>query len=143
MHTPPDDQFHHSLQPDVPGLAPVRIQPEDINGIWVMAFSRFGWKEYESRAVILRIENEQAFGGGSNFVYRGTCILTGTELKVLLSVDRYRPDPDFKSVTGIADGDHFNIDLLAEAMNRDHFEGRVSHSTHPEVRMALRRFAPL
>ncbi len=142
MHTPPEDQFHHSLSPDVPGLAPVHIDPDDLDGIWVMAFGRFGWKEYESRSVILRIDKGKVFGGGSHFVYRGTGMVEGATIKLLLDVDRYRPDPDFKAITGF-DSEHFFIDLLADALSRDHFEGRVRSENTPDLRMALRRFAPL
>jgi hypothetical protein len=124
----------------------IRLEPDDLDGIWTLSFGRFGWKEYESRGAVVRIEHGQMFGGGSNFVYRGTCTLDDAAVTIHLDVDRYRPDPNFTTITGLQ-GDHFEFDCVADAISRDHFEGRVNNprisEVLPELRLALVRFAPL
>lgn len=148
MYPPSDGSFHRS-PPPVAGIAPVRLLPEHINGIWALSFGRFGWQDYEGRGAIIRIKDGQMFGGGSNFLYRGTCTLKDGAVEIQLTVDRYLADPDFTTNTGIRGGDHFEIRCIADALSPDHFEGRISDAgpasaeVLPEVRMAMRRFAPL
>lgn len=143
-----NDGFNRSLPP-VPGAVPVVIRPEDLDGIWTLSFGRFGWKDYEGRGAIIRIEDGLMFGGGSNFVYRGTCGLWNGAIEINLDVDRYRADPNFSTNTGIQGGDHFHMHCIADPLSPDHFEGRVSNEGRasadvlPEVRLTMRRFARL
>jgi hypothetical protein len=135
--------------PGTPGSADVSMAPDGLNGIWTLSFGRFGWKDYETRGAVIRIEDGKIFGGGSNFVYRGTCRLNDNTIEIELSVDRYRADPNFQTTTGLANGDHFHFHCILDAIGPDHFEGRVGNPDEniravlPEVRMAFRRFASL
>ena len=148
MYPPADDCFNRSLPP-VPGAAPIRLHPAGMNGIWTLSFSRFGWQDYEGRGAVIRLEDGLVFGGGSNSVYRGTCTMVGNAIEINLDVDRYRADPDFATNTGIKGGDHFHMHCIADPLSPDHFEGRVSGEGRasaevlPEVRMTMRRFAPM
>ena len=148
MSPPDDDSFNRSLPP-VPGATQISLQTEDLDGIWTLSFGQFGWKDYEGRGAIIRIEDGLMFGGGSHFVYRGTCALWSGAIEINLDVDRYRADPKFATNTGIAGGDHCHMHCIADPLSLDHFEGRVSNEGRvsaevlPEVRITLRRFAQL
>lgn len=137
-------------RPGTPGASAIRLKPDDIDGIWTLSFGRFGWKDYETRGAILRIERGALFGGGSNFVYRGHCKLVGeAAISIHIALDRYLADPNFQKVTGINETEHFEMNCIADALSPDHFEGRLATAGRrttdllPEVRLTLIRFAPL
>jgi hypothetical protein len=137
-------------RPGTPGSTAINLEIEDLDGVWTLSFGRFGWKDYETRGAIVRIEDGQMFGGGSNFVYRGTCtIQSDSSVLVSFDVDRYRADPNFVSTTGIREADHFHVNCIVDALTPNHFEGRVANEDRasrdvlPEVRVALIRYGPL
>ena len=136
--------------PGTPGASTINLSLKDLDGVWTLSFGRFGWKDYETRGAIIRIENGRMFGGGSNFVYRGAATIVGDNaVQVAFDVDRYRADPDFANVTGIQEANHFQVACIVDAITPDHFEGRLNDDTRvskdvlPEVRLALVRYGPL
>ena len=137
-------------RPGTPGSSAIHLDLGDMDGVWTLSFGRFGWKDYETRGAIIRIAGGEMFGGGSNFVYRGTCTIAGdSAIQINFGIDRYRADPNFAAVTGIQEADHFHIGCIIDAITRDHFEGRItdedraSKDVLPEVKLALMRYGPL
>jgi hypothetical protein len=137
-------------RPGIPGSSPFNLELEDLDGVWTLSFGRFGWKDYETRGAIVRIEDGLMFGGGSNFVYRGVCTIVGDNaVQVSFDVDRYRADPNFVSTTGIQEADHFHVTCIIDALTADHLEGRIANEDRasrdvlPEVRLTLVRYGSL
>ncbi len=126
------------------------ITLRDLDGVGMLSFGRFGWSDYEGRGAIVRVEDGEMFGGGSNFVYRGTCTLVGLNaVEVSIDVDRYRADPNFVSTTGIPEANHFHVSCIIDAITQDHLEGRLANDDRPskealpEVRLSLIRYGQL
>ena len=109
--------------PGTPGASTINLSLKDLDGVWTLSFGRFGWKDYETRGAIIRIENGRMFGGGSNFVYRGAATIVGDNA--------------------------VQVACIVDAITPDHFEGRLNDDTRvskdvlPEVRLALVRSGPL
>lgn len=136
--------------PGTPGASMFKIDLSDLDGVWTLSFGHFGWRDYETRGAILRIENGRMFGGGSNFVYRGSATIVGDNaVEVSFDVDRYRADPNFVSTTGIKEADHFHVRCIIDAITADHLEGRLANEDRPsrevlpEVRLSLKRYGSL
>ncbi len=136
--------------PGTPGASLITMNLGDLDGVWTLSFGRFGWKDYETRGAILRIEDGRMFGGGSNFVYRGTATIVGDNaVEVAFDVDRYRADPNFVSTTGIKEADHFHVRCIIDAITPDHLEGRLANDDRPsrealpEVLLSLKRYGSL
>ena len=134
--------------PGTPGTSAIRLGPQDLNGLWTLSFGHFGWKEYDSRGAILQIENGRVFGGGGHFVYQGSCAVIDAAVELRIEVGRYRTDPNFSDATGLR-ADHYSLRCTADAITRDHFEGRISNEVRTiggdlqEITLALVRYAPL
>lgn len=134
--------------PGTPGTSSIRLKLEDLNGIWTLSFGSFGWKEYNARGGIVRIQNGRLFGGGGNFVYQGSCTLIDSAIDIRIGVDRYRADPNFADSTGLQ-ADHYDVRCIADAITPDNFQGRLSNEVRTtggavqEITLALVRFAPL
>lgn len=136
--------------PGTPGASSLDMSIDDLDGVWMLSFGRFGWQDYETRGAIIRIEDGQLFGGGSNFVYRGLATIVGENaVEVSFDVDRYRADPNFVSTTGIKEANHFHVRCIIDAITPDHLEGRLANDNRaskevlPEVRLSLRRYGAL
>lgn len=144
-----EDRVPH-FRPGTPGASQLNMDLSDLDGVWTLSFGRFGWKDYETRGAILRIADGQMFGGGSNFVYRGTARIVGDNaVMVAFDVDRYRADPNFVSTTGIQEADHFHVRCIIDAITPDHLEGRLANDDRPsrealpEVLLSLKRYGSL
>jgi hypothetical protein len=117
-----------------------KISPDRIVGTWLVRFGKFGCPDRETRGGVVTMTPGQIIGGDNNFAYAGVWALDGTEFTASLDIFRHGPDPYLKTVFG-TDEDLYRVEVTAEAITSDLFEGRIQRPGYPDARLVMRRFS--
>lgn len=111
-------------------------------GLWTLRFGAFGCRDDETHGGVLHIEGDQMAGGDGHLIFHGNFTLDGTTLAASLQVVRHGHGAPYEEVFGTL-APLFRLNLIADAITADLFEGRIQRSTGPEIRVTMRRFEPM
>lgn len=131
--------FHSVFPPEIPGVLPVGISENAIEGIWKIRFGLFGWPDHELRGGVVRITGRSIFGASSQFLFRGRCNIERDEICGHIDVDRHASDPMFIPIYGTSES-RLSMDFVVHAISPDHLDGYFHRLGYPDGRLMLRRF---
>lgn len=126
-----------------PTLGPTPLTPAAMAGLWTLRFGLFGCRDDETQGGILHIEGNRMAGGDSQLIFHGEFAIDGpTTLTASLQVVRHGSGLDYRGVFGPL-APLFRLEVAAEAISPDLFEGRIGRSGAPDLRVVMRRFEPI
>lgn len=111
-------------------------------GLWTLRFGAFGCRDDETHGGVLHIEGDRMAGGDGHLIFHGQFTLTGTTLAASLQVVRHGHGARYEDVFGTL-APLFRLEVVADAISPDLFEGRVQRRASPEIRVVMRRFEPM
>lgn len=124
------------------GEMPIVMTTEDVAGLWTLRFGLFGCRDEETHGGVLHVEGNRMAGGDGHLIFHGEYALDGSTLDASLNVVRHGSANDYRGVFGNL-APLFRLDVLAEAISPDLFEGRISRRDSPDIRVVMRRFDPI
>lgn len=123
---------------DVPSLTPAAMA-----GLWTLRFGPFGCRDDETHGGVLHVEGNRMAGGDGQLIFHGQFAIDGpTTLAASLQVVRHGFGSDYRGVFGTL-APLFRLDVAAEAITPDLFEGRIGRTAGPDVRVVMRRLDPI
>lgn len=109
-------------------------------GLWTLRFGLFGCRDDETQGGILHVEGNRMAGGDSQLIFHGEFAIDGpTTLTASLQVVRHGGGLDYRGVFGPL-APLFRLEVAAEAIGPDLFEGRIGRTGVPALRVVMRRF---
>jgi hypothetical protein len=122
---------------------PMPLTPATMAGLWTLRFGLFGCRDDETHGGILHVEGHRMAGGDGQLIFHGEFAIDGpTTLAASLQVVRHGGGLDYRGVFG-ALAPLFRLDVAAEAITPDLFEGRIGRMDAPNIRVVMRRFEPI
>lgn len=136
---------HNLSRYDVDAL-PLPLDGAALAGLWTLRFGLFGCRDDETHGGVLHIEGDRMAGGDDQLIFHGRFTLDGTTLAATLQVVRHASGGGYAGVFGTL-APMFQLDVVADAITPDLFEGRIVHrgsgEARPEIRVVMRRFEPI
>lgn len=130
---------------DVEAL-PLPLDGAALAGLWTLRFGLFGCRDDETHGGVLHIEGDRMAGGDGQLIFHGHFTLAGSTLSASLQVVRHGSGTGYAGVFGTL-APMFQLDVVADAITPDLFEGRIVHrkgaEARPEIRVVMRRFEPI
>ena len=111
-------------------------------GLWTLRFGAFGCRDDETHGGVLHIEGDRMAGGDGQLIFHGNFTLSGTTLTASLQVVRHGNGAGYEGVFGTP-APLFRLNVVADAITPDLFEGRIQRQGSPEIRVVMRRFKPM
>ncbi|KRB80877.1 hypothetical protein ASE00_17855 [Sphingomonas sp. Root710] len=125
---------------------PLMLDGAALAGLWTLRFGLFGCRDDETHGGVLHVEGDRMAGGDGQLIFHGRFTLDGTTLTASLSVVRHGSGTGYAGVFGTL-APMFQLDVVADAITADLFEGRIVHraggEARPEIRVVMRRFEPM
>jgi len=111
-------------------------------GLWTLRFGLFGCRDDETHGGVLHIEGNRMAGGDGQLIFHGEFAIDGSTLDASLNVVRHGSGLGYRGLFG-ALAPIFRLDVMAEAISPDLFEGRVQRRGSMGIRVVMRRFDPM
>lgn len=132
--------MNHAYPAGTPGADIVTFRHiDELDGIWVIRFGAFGWRDEDLRGGVLRLVDGDIFGGSSNFLFRGGYSFSENEVRGHLQVDRHGADPTVTTIYGDA-ATGFSMTFIAHPISSDRLEGYFRRVGHPDARVVFIRY---
>ncbi|MFP5455950.1 hypothetical protein [Rhizorhabdus sp.] len=124
------------------GASPKMMTVDDVQGLWTLRFGPFGCRDDETRGGVVHIEGDRMAGGDAHIVFHGGFHIDGTTLATSLTIVRHGQGSGYQRMFG-TNAPIFRLDVTAEAIRPDLFEGRIERRGGPDIRVVMRRFEPM
>lgn len=118
------------------------VTTDDLQGLWTLRFGPFGCRDDETRGGVVHVEGDRMAGGDGHVIFHGGFRLDDTTLQASLTIVRHGFGGGYQRMFGTNDP-IFRLDVVAEAISKDLFEGRIERRGGPDIRVVMRRFEPM
>lgn len=142
MEIPARTAFDLRMPPFVAGELPVKMTANDLAGLWTLRFGLFGCRDDETHGGVLHVDGNRMAGGDGQLIFHGQFAVDGSTLDASLNVVRHGSAAQYRGMFGTV-APLFQLDVVAEAITPDLFEGRVARRSAPDIRVIMRRFDPI
>jgi len=118
------------------------VTVDDIQGLWTLRFGAFGCRDDETRGGVVHVEGDRMAGGDGHVIFHGGFRLDDTTLQASLTIVRHGFGGGYQRMFGTSEP-IFRLQVIAESISADLFEGRIERRGGPDVRVVMRRFEPM
>ncbi|WP_165323238.1 hypothetical protein [Rhizorhabdus phycosphaerae] len=118
------------------------VTADEVQGLWTLRFGPFGCRDDETRGGMVHVDGDRMAGGDGHVIFHGGFRLDGTTLRAALTIVRHGFGGGYQRMFGTNEP-IFRLEVVAEVISPDLFEGRIERHGEPDIRVVMRRLEPM